>query len=32
MVIIGDNPNCVEDIAQAKENNFPIIALQGSQL
>lgn len=31
MVVVGDNPNCVEDLAQAKENNFPIIVLEGSQ-
>jgi len=30
-VVVGDNPNCVEDIVQAKENDFPIIVLEGSQ-
>lgn len=31
MVVVGDNPECIEDLVQAKENNFPIIALEGSQ-
>jgi hypothetical protein len=31
MVVIGDNAKCVEDLAQAKENEFPIIVLEGSQ-
>ena len=30
-MVVGDNPNCVEDIVQAKENKFPIIVLEGSQ-
>lgn len=32
MVVVGDNPDCVQDIIQAKENNFPIVVLEGSQL
>lgn len=31
VVVIGDNPECVQDLVQAKENKFPIIALEGSQ-
>ena len=31
VVVIGDNEECVQDLVQAKENNFPIIVLEGSQ-
>lgn len=31
VVVVGDNPECVQDLVQAKENNFPMIVLEGSQ-
>lgn len=32
VVVVGDNPKCIEDLVQASENKFPIIALEGSQM
>jgi hypothetical protein len=32
VIVIGDNPACAQDLVQAKENEFPIIVLDGSQM
>ena len=31
-ILVGDNPNWVDDLVQASENKFPIIVLEGSQM